>query len=50
MLFEQNNFADDKFTIDELLRRSWRFRSSDEFTKFLNLLLDFIIIQGTIQC
>lgn len=41
MLFEQNNFADDKFTIDELLRRSWRFRSSDEFTKFFNFIARF---------
>jgi len=41
MLFEQNNFADDKFTIDELLRRSWRFRNSGEFTKFFNFINRF---------
>jgi hypothetical protein len=41
MLFEQNNYADDKFTIDELLRRSWRFRNSGEFTKFFNFVARF---------
>lgn len=41
MLFKENNFVDDKFTIDELLRRSWRFRNSGEFTKFFNFIAQF---------
>lgn len=41
MLLEENNLADDKITIDELLRRSWRFRSSGEFTKFFNFIARF---------
>lgn len=41
MLFEENNFANDKFTIDELLRRSWRFRNTKEFTKFFDFIARF---------
>lgn len=41
MLFEENNYINDKFTIDELLRRSWRFRNSIEFTKFFDFIARF---------
>lgn len=41
MLFEENNFANDKFTIDELLRRSWHFRNTKEFTKFFEFIASF---------
>ena len=41
MLFKENNFANDKFTIDELLRRSWRFRDSKEFIKFFDFIARF---------
>ena len=41
MLFEENNFANDKFTIDELLRRSWRFRNTEEFNKFFAFIASF---------
>lgn len=41
MLFEENNFVNDKFTIDELLRRSWRFRNTKEFTKFFDFIASF---------
>jgi hypothetical protein len=41
MFFEENNYINDKFTIDELLRRSWRFRNSTEFTKFFNFIAKF---------
>lgn len=41
MLFEENNFVNDKFTIDELLRRSWRFRNTKEFTKFFDFIARF---------
>lgn len=41
MLFEENNFANDKFTIHELLRRSWRFRNTKEFTKFFDFFARF---------
>jgi len=41
MLFEKNDFINDKFTIDELLSRSWRFRSTTQFTKFFNFITRF---------
>lgn len=41
MPFKQSNFADDKFSIDELLHRSWVFRNSDEFTNFFNFINRF---------
>lgn len=41
MLFQKNNFAKDKFTIDELLRRSWSFRNTKEFTKFFDFIARF---------
>ncbi len=41
MIFEESNFANDKFTIDELLRRSWRFRNTKEFIKFFDFIARF---------
>jgi hypothetical protein len=41
MIIKENVFANDKFTIDELLRRSWRFRNSKEFTKFFDFIARF---------
>lgn len=38
---KDNNFANDKFIIDELLQKSWRFRNTDEFTKFFNFIASF---------
>lgn len=40
-LFEEKSFINDKFTIDELLRRSWNFRNSHEFTKFFDFIERF---------
>lgn len=41
ILFEETNFIEDKFTIDELLKRSWRFKSTPEFVKFFNFIARF---------
>lgn len=41
MLSNEINFADDKFAIDELLRRSWSFRDSAEFKKFFDFIIRF---------
>jgi len=40
-ILEENSFINDKFTIDELLRRSWNFRNSHEFTKFFDFIERF---------
>lgn len=36
-----SNFISDKFTIDELLHRSWRLRDSKEFTRFFDFIARF---------
>ena len=41
MLTGESNYANDKFTIDELLRRSWSFRNTKEFTKFFDFIARF---------
>ena len=41
MIFEDSNLVNDKFTIDELLKRSWQFRNSNEFTKFFDFITRF---------
>ncbi|MEJ8756817.1 ImmA/IrrE family metallo-endopeptidase [Pontibacter sp. H259] len=41
MLTLTENFIEDKFTIDELLKRSWSFRNSDEFIKFFDFIARF---------
>lgn len=40
-LFEINNLANDKFSIDELLRKSWNYRNSKEFIKFFEFISRF---------
>lgn len=40
-LFTESNYIEDKFTIDELLKRSWRFRNTHEFTKFFDFIARF---------
>lgn len=35
------NRINDKFTIDELLHRSWKYRESKEFVKFFNFIASF---------
>ena len=34
-------YAQDKFTIDELIRRSWNLRDSRDFTKFIKFIAKF---------
>jgi hypothetical protein len=41
MPLNDNGFINDKFTIDELLKRSWCFRSTKEFTKFFDFIARF---------
>lgn len=41
MLFKENISANEKFTIDELLQRSWTFRNTKEFTKFFDFIARF---------
>lgn len=38
---QESNFINDKFTIDELLHRSWRLRDSKEFAKFFDFIARF---------
>lgn len=38
---EENKFINDKFTIDELLHRSWKHKGSKEFFKFFNFIASF---------
>jgi hypothetical protein len=38
---QNENFINDKFTIDELLRRSWKHRNSSEFFQFFNFVARF---------
>lgn len=38
---EINNHINDKFTIDELLHRSWQHKGSEEFFKFFNFIASF---------
>lgn len=35
------NFVNDKFTIDDLLRRSWTYKKSEEFVKFFDFIARF---------
>lgn len=37
----KDNHIDDKFTIDELLHRSWKHKDSKEFFKFFNFIASF---------
>lgn len=41
LLFDEDNFINDRFTIDELFRRSQRFRISSEFVKFFDFIARF---------
>lgn len=41
MLFKEDQFRNDRFTIDELFRRSQRFRDSTEFIKFFDFIARF---------
>ncbi len=38
---QNENFINDKFTIDELFRRSWNHRKSEAFIKFFNFIARF---------
>ena len=42
MLFEKVDVLDDKNTIDELFKRSLRYKGSAEFTKFINFIAGFL--------
>jgi hypothetical protein len=41
MLFLEEKHINDKFTIDELFRRSWGLRNSTDFIKFVNFIARF---------
>lgn len=41
MPIEKNSFVADKFAIDNLLRESWEYRTSDEFVRFFNFIARF---------
>lgn len=38
---ENENLINDKFTIDELMKRSWIYRNSEEFVRFFNFIASF---------
>ena len=38
---QNGKFINDKFTIDELIRRSWNYRNSDDFVKFFHFIAKF---------
>ncbi len=38
---KSDNFANDKFTIDELIRRSWNLHNSNDFSKFFKFVAKF---------
>ncbi|MFT4803698.1 MAG: hypothetical protein ACI9YE_000893 [Psychroserpens sp.] len=37
----KEEFIDDKFTIDELLKKSWKHKGSEEFVRFFKFILKF---------
>lgn len=38
---KSQNYINDKFTIDELIKRSWNYRNSDAFVKFFHFVAKF---------
>ena len=38
MIVENENFITDKLSIDQLIKRSWDYRSSEDFIKFVNFI------------
>lgn len=40
-MLENENFIDDKFSIDQLLKQSWDYLNSEAFIKFINFIASF---------